>query len=41
MSRTEDQLDGTLAQPKESCPDAVSDEENDLFWSVDDVQGSL
>ncbi|XP_021898413.1 condensin-2 complex subunit H2 isoform X1 [Carica papaya] len=38
QQRKEDQLDGTLAQPKESCPDAVSDEENDLFWSVDDVQ---
>lgn len=39
--RLQDNLDGASAAPEESGAPAVADEENDQFWCLDDIPGSL
>ncbi|KAK1591031.1 hypothetical protein Q3G72_001131 [Acer saccharum] len=39
--RQQDQSEGTSAQPEESGSRAVSDEENDQFWDLDDIPVEL
>ncbi|KAL5537813.1 hypothetical protein UlMin_044807 [Ulmus minor] len=37
QKRQQEQLEGTSAEPQESGSKAVADEENDLFWGLDDI----
>jgi len=41
LGRQQDHKDGESVQPEESCSQAVADEENDQFWGLDDIQGTL
>ena len=40
-NRQQDQSEGTSALPEESGSRAVSDEENDQFWGLDDIPGKI
>jgi hypothetical protein len=41
LSRQNDQSEGTSVQPEEGgSSNAVADEENDMFWGLDDIAGS-
>ncbi|KAH1041428.1 hypothetical protein AAZX31_09G041600 [Glycine max] len=37
QKRNQDHIDGASVQPEESGPRAVTDEENDQFWGLDDI----
>ncbi|RZB64707.1 Condensin-2 complex subunit H2 isoform B [Glycine soja] len=39
QKRQQDHKDGPSVQPEESGPCAVTDEENDQFWGLDDIPG--
>ena len=42
MSRQQEQLEGTSGQPQENDgAREVADEDNDLFWGLDDIPGSF
>lgn len=41
LGRQQDHIDGASVQPEESGPCAADDEENDQFWGLDDIPGSL
>lgn len=41
LGRQQDHEDGESVQPEEMGSRAVSDEENDQFWGLDDIQGTL
>lgn len=42
VSRQQEQSEGTSVQPQEKeGAQEVGDEENDLFWGLDDIPGSF
>lgn len=41
LGRQQDHKDGEPVQPEEMGSHAVADEENDQFWGLDDIQGTL
>ena len=41
MNRQQDQPEGTSVQPEQSPSHASLDEDNDQFWGLDDIQGTL